>query len=338
MLSDLTHDLEKGTVVDGRYQVVEPLGMGASGSVYRAWDPNTKKFVALKMLHADVGEEEDVRLRFEREARALWALAHPNIVPTRGFGVHGTAPYLILDLLEGRTLTDILKSEAPLQTDRAMALAAQVLDAVAFAHGQGIIHRDLKSPNILVTQDDAGQEHAWMLDFGLAKFFDKEKWSDEDTLTAQGEIFGTPGYMSPEQASGVKVDERTDVYALGILLFELLTGRRPFVSKSRTELFKMHFLSPVPALHEVHPSLEVAPHIEPVIQKALAKKADDRFADAAVMKAAFLGSTPVGDVATSEPGLLDRLRVVPMNVRILFAFGFAILLLLLVAIVFVLAV
>lgn len=337
MLSDLTHDLAKGTLVDGRYEVVEPLGMGASGSVYRAWDPNTKKFVALKMLHADVGEEEDVRLRFEREARALWALTHPNIVPTRGFGVHGSAPYLILDFLQGRTLTDILRKEAPLDTPRAMKIARQVLDAVAFAHTQGIIHRDLKSPNILITKDESGLEHAWMLDFGLAKFFDKEKWSEEDTLTAQGEIFGTPGYMSPEQASGVKVDARTDVYALGILLFELLTGRRPFVSKSRTELFKMHFLAPVPPLRDVHPGLEVPPHIESVIQKALAKKADDRFEDAAMMKAAFEGAAPVGEVAVSKPGLADRLRVVPPKIRVLFAFGLSVLLLLVLAIVFVYA-
>ncbi len=336
MLSDLTHDLEKGTLIDGRYEVVEPLGMGASGSVYRAWDPNTKKFVALKMLHADVGEEEDVRLRFEREARALWALTHPHIVPTLGFGVHGRAPYLVLDFLQGQTLMSILRTEAPLDTQRALRLAAQVLDAVAFAHKQGIIHRDLKSPNILITVDEQGSEHAWMLDFGLAKFFDKEKWSDEHTLTAQGEIFGTPGYMSPEQASGAKLDARTDVYALGILLFELLTGRRPFVSKNRTELFKMHFLAPVPALTEVRPDLQIPPHIDALIHKALSKKADDRFEDAVMMKAAFDGALPVGEVNQSKPNPLSTFRLLPRNVRILFGFGLVVALILLATLVFVL--
>jgi len=280
--ADLSHDLQPGELVDGRFRIVEPLGMGGMGSVYRAQELASGEEVALKLLHGDVGEEEESRLRFEREARALAALRHPHVVPIRGFGLSGRTPYMVMELLQGQTLTHLLESEAPLAPERALHLAEQVIDAVAFIHTQGVIHRDLKSPNVMVEQGPDG-DHVRVLDFGFAKFFDREKWEGEHTLTAKGAVFGTLAYMAPEQAMGARVDESADVYALGVLLFELLTGRRPYYAEDRQSLFEMHLQSPIPRLRDVRPELSVPAPFERLVRKALAKKPNQRFGNAAAM-------------------------------------------------------
>jgi len=290
MLANLT-ELAAGEIVDGRFRIVATLGAGGIGTVYRAVEVEGGQEVALKLLHDDFGDRE-ARLRFEREARALAALHHPHVVPIRGFGVAGRTPYLVMELLPGRTLFDVLAAEAPLEPARALNLARQIVTAVAFIHGEGIIHRDLKSPNVMIEHFGDGSEHARVLDFGFAKFLDKEKWQDEQTLTNEGSVFGTLQYMAPEQAVGAKVSTQADVYALGVLVFELITGARPFLSDDRQELFEMHMLAPVPAFRDVRPELSAAPALEQVVRTALAKEPGKRFTDARVMKNA-LDAVPV---------------------------------------------
>lgn len=271
-----------GAVVDGRYTLVRRLGGGGAGSVYRATPSGGGRAVALKLLDPTLARRPEMRARFEREARALNGLEHPHLIRFHDFGIHEGAPYLVMELLEGTPL-DRLLAQRPLPPSTAFDLGLGVVAGLAYAHSHGVLHRDLKPANVFVAVLPGGVLHPKVLDFGLARFMDKERWGSTATLTEEGTVIGTPAYMAPEQGFGARVDARSDVYAAGILLYELLAARPPFVHESRSSLIRAHALEPVPPIGEVRPGLVLQPALGAVLDTALAKKAADRFEDATAM-------------------------------------------------------
>ncbi|MDQ3037058.1 MAG: serine/threonine protein kinase [Myxococcota bacterium] len=273
------------------YMVASRLGSGATGVVFRATHPDQDRPVALKVLHDNLGSISSLKRRFEREARVLAKLDHPNVVYITDFGVVEGHTYIAMELLEGQTLEQLLE-EAPIAPERALSITKQILAGLAFAHGRQVVHRDLKPANVFLCKTEDGADRVKLLDFGLAKMLSVDDLSQDGTLTRKGRIVGTPAYMAPEQITGVSLDVRADVYALGILLYELLADRRPFLSERRSELLRAHLLEPVPPLSEARKSLVVHPDLERMVQKALAKDPAHRYADASEMALALEALPP----------------------------------------------
>jgi serine/threonine protein kinase len=273
-----------GRVLDARYRIEDVLGTGGVGVVYRAEHLKLRHQVAIKVLHDQLGSIGELRARFEREGQALSALNHPNIVAINDFGIHQGMPYLVMELLKGRTLADLIDDDGPPPMEIAIEIARQILRGLAFAHDRGIIHRDLKAANVFLVSLPDAPHHVKLLDFGLAKIYSPEaEGSTDPTLTKSGTILGTPAYMSPEQAAGSVVDIRADVYSAGVLLFETLTGRYPFEAATRADMLRAHMLEPVRTLESARPGLRVKKDLEELVQRAMAKERRDRFASAGAM-------------------------------------------------------
>lgn len=268
------------------YRIESKLGSGATGVVFRAKHPDQERAVALKVLHDNLGSISSLKRRFEREARVLAKLDHPNVVYITDFGVVEGHTFIAMELLEGQTLEQVLE-DAPIDPERALAITKAVLAGLAFAHARQVVHRDLKPANVFLVPDAQGHDQVKLLDFGLAKMLSIDDLSQDGTLTRKGRIVGTPAYMAPEQITGVSLDVRADVYALGVLLFEMLADRRPFLSERRSELLRAHLLEPVPPLAEARKGLVVHPELEGIVRKALAKDPAHRYADASEMLAAI---------------------------------------------------
>ncbi|MCC6875829.1 MAG: serine/threonine protein kinase [Sandaracinaceae bacterium] len=277
--------IEEGALLGERYRITGRLGTGGIGIVYRAVQLPLERPVAIKVLHDDMLSIGELRARFEREARALSALTHPHVVGISDYGIDAGRPYLVMELLEGRTLEEIVRGD-PIEPARALWIVRQILRGLAFAHAKGISHRDLKPANVFLQRMPDGTEHVKLLDFGLARIVETED-SGDTALTHRGVVFGTPAYMSPEQASGSPADERSDVYSAAALLFELLAGRRPFIGDTRADLIRAHLTAPVPRLASIRPELRVRPELVELIDVAMAKEVRDRYADARDMLAAL---------------------------------------------------
>ncbi len=275
-----------GRKLDGRYEVLERLGEGGAGVVYRGRQAHLGRFVAIKVLHQDTASSTEWRRRFQREAIALSVLAHPNVVPVTDFGVDHGVPFLVMELLEGQTLGALIK-EGPLPLWRALEIARQTLRVLAFSHLKGVVHRDLKPTNVFLQALPDQADHVRLLDFGMAKFVEGSSSRAPAELTRAGVMIGTPAYMSPEQVKGAPTDARTDVYAAGLLLFELLAGRRPFVADSPDGYLAAHLVAPVPSLARLRPGLARASLFQAVVAQAMAKKPAERFKDAFAMLVAL---------------------------------------------------
>jgi serine/threonine protein kinase len=275
-----------GEVVDERFQLGELLGEGAVGQVYKALDLTTKKEVAVK-IWSTASLDEQTMGRFQRETRALETLAHPNIIDVFGYGAFKKRPYVAMELLRGQTLDQLLDGQ-PLEPALAQKLTSQMLDALAFAHELQVLHRDLKPENIYVTETDKGEKVVKILDYGLAKFMTGDTGAlSNSKLTVAGMVMGSPLYMAPEQALGEAVDLRADVYAAGCVFFEMLTGQPPFLADTAMQLIVAHTRAPIPKLEETYERLALLPGVQAIVDKALAKKPDDRYPDAGEMFEAF---------------------------------------------------
>jgi serine/threonine-protein kinase len=278
-----------GRKLDGRYDVLTRLGEGGMGVVYRGRQAKLGRFVAIKVLHEDAAAIPEWRRRFEREAKALSALAHPNVVPVTDFGIDKGVRFLVMELLQGKTLAELIK-EGPLPLWRALDIARQLLRGLAFAHGKGIVHRDLKPANVFLQELPDQADHVRLLDFGMVKFLEGPRSGSRtvpDHLTRTGVMLGTPAYMSPEQVTGAPADARSDVYAAGAVLFELLAGRRPFVADTYEGCVGAHLTQPVPSLAKVRPGIARASLFQAVIERAMAKKPAARYEDADALLAAL---------------------------------------------------
>jgi len=269
-----------GVLVDGKYRVEKKLGGGGMGLVYMATHEMMDRTVALKMLHkhlADSEAEGEFLERFKREAQATASIEHPNAITIHDFGIHEEAPFLVMQYIEGRALKDVLLETGALPLERTLPLMIQVCAAVAEAHRHNIIHRDLKPDNIMISERPDASERATVLDFGIAKIVGAD--DGNTSVTKVGSVIGTPQYMSPEQVHGKALDARSDLYAVGIILFEMCTGKVPFDSDSAVGLMMKHISEPPPAPRSLAPDADIPPRLEAAMLKALEKDPDDRFQD-----------------------------------------------------------
>lgn len=273
-----------GRVLDDKYCVEERLGAGGMGAVYRGRHVEMDRPVAIKVLQQRFVESEAARTRFLLEARAAVLLRHLNAVSVTDFGQTSEGcVYIVMELLEGRTLREILSREGPIETARAISLMLQASAAVAAAHAAGIIHRDLKPSNILVTQSAEQPMIVKVLDFGIAKLTIDEEGVNGDHADS---VIGTPRYMSPEQNNGHELTPATDVYSLGVILYEILTGMAPFTGSTPAEIAEKHATATPRPLREVVAS--IPEDVERVVLRALEKRPEDRPADAAAFRQELL--------------------------------------------------
>ncbi len=266
-----------GRVLDQRYRIEDCIGAGGMGVVYRARHVIIDKPVAIKMLRAEVASQADVIKRFLLEAQLASRVKHPNVVDISDYGqIPGQTAYYVMEYLSGETLAHRIKAGGRMDPALALDLAIQTAQALQAAHASKIIHRDLKSENIFLCEHPDGGLQAKILDFGIARIRDRKSG-----LTAMGALIGTPAYMSPEQAQGAEVDERSDLYALGVIIFEMLTGRVPFKAPTVAMVLNAQIFDAPPTMREVDPSMPDLPNVEHVIRRLLAKRREERPSEAA---------------------------------------------------------
>ena len=267
-----------GMTLDGRYRIDRVLGRGGMGTVYAAKLVALDKPVALKLLRPVQDDDGQAVGRFEREARAASRLGNPHIVDIFDFGrAQNGLSYLAMELLDGEDLGNVLARERRLPLDRALRIVLQCCTALGAAHAAGIVHRDLKPENVFLVARGDEREFVKIVDFGLAKISETEQdGAPGRKLTRTGMIFGTPQYMSPEQGMGRPTDHRSDIYALGLILYELLTGKVPFDGETFMSVIQQHLSDPPPALRTMEPSVDVPPSVEAVIYRCLDKRAGSR--------------------------------------------------------------
>jgi serine/threonine-protein kinase len=287
-----------GKCIQGRYRIEEQLGVGGVGTVYRAVHLALGRAVALKVLRKQHNERWVSRKRFEREAHALAQVTHPHIVGISDCGMDEDVPFLVMELLEGESLEARLR-RGPLAPALACRFGLELLDGLAFIHERGLVHRDIKPGNVFLERAQGG-ERLKILDFGLAKLV---VGSAEASVTRSGEVLGTPAYMSPEQVTGGVSDARTDVYAVGLLVFEMIAGRRPFQG-GESEVLRQQLVEPMPLLSEVLPEACSRPELDAVLQRATHKEKEQRFADAKSMAIA-LGNAQPQTGGSTRPASLD---------------------------------
>ncbi|MBK8011867.1 MAG: protein kinase [Deltaproteobacteria bacterium] len=295
-----------GDVVAGRYRIEGELGTGGMGAVYRVEHMHMGKPMALKLLRPEFSGIHEIAERFEREARSAARLDDPHIVRVTDFGRTEEGDlFLAMELIRGVSLAEKIRAEAPFTVGFAADIVAQILTALEHAHANEVIHRDLKPDNIMLVP--RGSDYlVKILDFGLAKITDQDATSDRP-LTQAGVVFGTPKYMSPEQAGGEAVGPRSDLYAVGVLLYELLKGVPPFVGETAMQLLRGHLLEPPPPLDLVlldpdssGDDAERAQVLNALVMKALAKQPDERFADATAFREALMPFVPLHRVSVAN--------------------------------------
>jgi serine/threonine protein kinase len=259
------HGIARDTVVDERYRVLNRIGSGGMADVYCAEDLQLGRRVALKLMYRRFAEDEEFVERFRREASSAAGLQHPNVVAVYDRGEFDGTYYIAMEFLEGRSLKQVVRQDGALEPDRAIDIVIQILKAARFAHRRGIVHRDIKPHNVIV--DDEGR--AKVTDFGIARSL------EVDGMTLTGTVMGTSNYIAPEQARGQTVDEQTDVYSLGCVLYELLAGEVPYDGDNFVSVAMRHVNDPVPSIRELR--RDVPPRLDHAIQRAMAKEHLDRF-------------------------------------------------------------
>ncbi len=257
-------------LLNGRYRLLDRIGSGGMSVVYRAQDLSLGRTVAVKVLNENLTDDEGFLRRFQREAHAAANLSHPNIVTVHDIGQDGDRHFIVMEFVDGRTVKQLVRLQnqqgQPLSLARALDLAAQICAGIGYAHRANLVHCDVKSQNILVTRDDRVK----VADFGIARAL-----SEATQHTADSQIWGTPHYFAPEQAAGQPASPASDVYAIGIVLFELLTGRLPFVAETHTALALKHMHEPPPLASQFNPA--VPPQLDQILQKVMSKEAAARY-------------------------------------------------------------
>jgi eukaryotic-like serine/threonine-protein kinase len=260
-----------GTLIGDRFRLEEKVGSGGMSSVYRAYDPTLERLVAIKLMHRDISSDPDQLERFRREARAVAQLNHPHVVTVIDAGEDDGAPFIVFEYVEGETLKDRIRRLGRLPVPEAVAYAIEIGRALQCAHAHKLVHRDVKPQNVLIDPDG----RAKVTDFGIARSLEAQG------LTATGRVLGTTDYVSPEQALGHEVTEQSDIYSLGVVLYEMLTGEVPFQADTQVAVAMKHVKDPLPDVQRRRP--EVSAALAAVVERATAKEVQNRYATAADM-------------------------------------------------------
>lgn len=326
-----------GTVFDGKYVVDALIGVGGMGKVYRGRNLRTEHSIAIKTLMPELVHDDSLVRRFEVEAKAASNLSHPNTIRVYDHGNEGKLLWMVMELLDGHSLERALSTERVIEQRRLIGLMRQVCASLAEAHGKGLVHRDLKPDNIFLNRAGGETDFVKVLDFGVAKLKDPKFGSEK--LTQAGMIFGTPRYMSPEQARAKDLDERSDIYALGVIMFECLTGKPPFEAADPIGVLVKHCNEPVPTFASVNPAVVVDPAFEEIVRRCLSKKAEQRPTTVKALRAELdalderlasgrpaapdnstrnldLGASPIDTFRDQNgPDTFDRLGITPQTDR-----------------------
>src|ERR671923_548309 len=254
-----------GTLISDRFRLDERIGSGGMSTVYRAYDPTLERWVAIKLMHRDISSDPDQLERFRREARAVAQLNHPHVVTVIDAGEDEGAPYIVFEYVEGETLKDRIRRNGRLPVAEAVAYAIEIARALECAHSHRLVHRDVKPQNVLIDPDG----RAKVTDFGIARSLEGQG------LTAPGRVLGTTDYVSPEQALGHEVTEQSDVYSLGICLYEMLTGEIPFKADTQVATAMKHVREPLPDVQRRRP--EVSAALAAVLERSTAKETANRY-------------------------------------------------------------
>jgi hypothetical protein len=309
-VSSNTEDKFVGKTLPGGNHILDLISVGGMGRVYRAQQSALGRTVAVKIIHPHLLADENAALRFMTEARAASQLNHPNSVAVFDFGrTNDGQPYLVMEFLRGKDLARVAYEEGPLPFARIVDVLKQVLGALAEAHDLGIVHRDLKPENVILEPLRRGGDFVKVVDFGLAKL--KADTQAPTNVTSPGIVCGTPDYMAPEQGRGDPIDGRSDLYSVGVVLFQLLTGRLPFESESPTQVVMMHITIPVPDPRQVAPERAIPEALVAVVFRAMAKDPRDRYQDASEFAEALAAAMVV---AVSQPPMDSRLSIPPAGV------------------------
>ncbi|HYH84658.1 MAG TPA: protein kinase [Pyrinomonadaceae bacterium] len=298
-----------GEVLAGKYRIEEKIDEGGMGCVYRATHVLMEKTIAVKVLHPALAADDNIVARFTREAKAASRISHPHAINVTDFGeADNGVVYLVMEYLRGRTLKDIIRSEGPMPLTRVVEIVRQVAGALEAAHTEGVVHRDLKSDNIML-EEAAGGDWAKVLDFGIAKIQQDVDKTDPG-LTAPNLIIGTPQYMSPEQCSQAsRIDSRSDIYSFGVILFETLVGHVPFAGDSPTAIMMKHLQEPAPSVLGERKDLPAS--VGEVVARALAKRPEDRYQSATELSDALTAAAAEAPAPDIVPALDTGRIVVP---------------------------
>jgi eukaryotic-like serine/threonine-protein kinase len=291
--------VENPRVYSGRYELTHLVARGGMAQVYRAMDRQLDRPVALKVLFPELSVDRTFVERFRREAQSAANLSHPNIVPVFDWGEDDGTYFIVMEFVDGRPLSAVLRDPDPMPPRQVASIGAGVAAALAFAHRHGVIHRDVKPGNVLLTPDGDVK----VTDFGIARAV-----NTEESLTQTGAVMGTAAYFSPEQAEGKSVDSRSDIYSLGVVLYEMAAGRPPFTGDSPVAVASKHVRDAPPLPRELNPAVPVA--LEAVVMKAMAKNPDDRYASAEELRADLLRFAEGRPVEAGDPGLTSMMAAV----------------------------
>ena len=301
--SELPEVLPPNTRLARRYVIRERLGGGGMAQVYRGEHETIARPVAIKVLSKALCVTPSIVVRFLQEARASSKVRHENVVEVTDFGeTEDGRPFIVMEFLEGEDLDDTLRREGPLPWERARAMLVQILSALQAAHEKGVIHRDMKPENVFRISRMGSDDFMKVFDFGIAKVLQEDGGSARP-LTLEGQVMGTPAYMSPEQCLGEDIDARSDVYAVGGIAYQMLTGRTPFVGDNAGTLLYNQVYEEAPPMAEAAPGVQVEPSVESRVMRALCKRPEDRYASAKDFADALMQ-----DVDPGAPGLLPSLR------------------------------
>ena len=279
-----------GALFAEKYRITEEIGRGGMSIVYRGVHELMKRPVAVKIMQRELSSNAVSVRRFQQEAEAASRLAHPHVITVFDFGVTPTAqPYLVMDLVSGTNFAEILKESGRIPVPRVIKIFRQICDALDHAHQRGVVHRDLKPSNVMLVDTESEPDYAKVLDFGIAKVMASDG-EEKRSLTTSGEIFGSPLYMSPEQCRGAESDQRTDIYSVGVMFYEALTGRPPLCGASYIETIQMQISTPAQPFNTVVPGANIPPVLETIAFKAIAKKPEDRFQSMREFNSALLNA------------------------------------------------
>ncbi len=301
----------------GQFRIIERIGRGGMGEVFKAEQPAMDRMVAIKILHAKLASRQDLVSRFRREARAMSRLSHPNTARVFLYGqLEDTNQlYIVMEFLDGTDLAHHVRRNGPMDSGRGAKVMIQVLGALEEAHSVGVIHRDLKPENILLTTQGGISDFPKVLDFGLAKVRETRPRPGSLVLTQEGMVFGTPEFMSPEQARGEILDARSDIYSLSLILYELVTGKLPFPRCKPMEYISHHiYTTPIPITERV-PDLNLPAALDPIVFRALEKDKNDRYQSAREFAEALKALLPRTGASVAVRALPDPITIEDANTK-----------------------